>query len=155
MEHFFRNMYPSVQYLLAHLIFFCLGSLSLLVLLSLCHLVLRHEAACRNIPTLTAARPGWVTLNEVSGSSLPTSVTSLITGFSPFSSVLDWPHIQALHSLTKDSAENFDLFFPPAVVKIVLNLFLPLAQSQMTTDGQVSAKKLPASVKGWNLTRHW
>ena len=39
------------------------------------------EVSCYNISTLTAARPGWVTPKEVSGSSQPASVSGHITSF--------------------------------------------------------------------------
>lgn len=47
-------------------------------------LTLGCEVGCQTIPTLTVARRGWVTLNEVSDSSLPTSVFSCFTSFPPF-----------------------------------------------------------------------
>ena len=42
-------------------------------------LTLGCEVGCRNIPTLTAVWPGWMTSSEVSGGSLPLSVSDHIT----------------------------------------------------------------------------
>ena len=42
------------------------------------------EVGCRNIPALTAVRPGWTTSSEVRGGSLPLSVSGHITSFLPF-----------------------------------------------------------------------
>ena len=53
---------------------------------------------------LTAVRPGWVTSNEVNGSSLPTS-------FPPCVCMRNQPHFAAQHNVTKDNAKNLALFF--------------------------------------------
>ena len=47
--------------------------------------------------TLTAARPGWATSNEVSGSSPPTSVSGCITSFLYFICMQDRPYFTAQH----------------------------------------------------------
>ena len=79
--------------------------------------------------TLTAARPGWVTQNRVSDSSLPVWVSGCITNF-PIVHL----HVElttfcssACHE-TMERAENSDSFFF-SVVMIALNQFLPLALS--------------------------
>ena len=56
----------------------------------------------------SSARPGWMTLNEVSGSSLPTSISGRSTGFLLFMYVRDRPHFTALHIVTEDKPENTD-----------------------------------------------
>ena len=69
------------------------------------------EVSCYNISTLTAARPYWVTSYEVSGSLLPTSVSSHITSFPPLTCTQDWPYFTAQHDVAKDNTENSDLCF--------------------------------------------
>ena len=61
------------------------------------------------ISMLAAARPGWVTLNEVSGSSLPLSVSGHITSFLPSIFMPYQPHSTAQHNVAKDNTENSDL----------------------------------------------
>ena len=74
-----------------------------------------------------------LTLNEVSGSSLPTSVSGGITSFLPFICMWYRPHFTAQFNVVKDNAENSGLFSPLfVVVMIVLNQFIPLALSQLT-----------------------
>ena len=48
---------------------------------------------------MTAARPGWVTLNEVSGSSLPVSVSGHIANFLLFICLWDQTHFAAQHNV--------------------------------------------------------
>ena len=61
---------------------------------------------------MTAARPAWVMLNEVSGSSLPVSVSGHIANFLPFVCLWHQTHSAAQHNVTKGNAKNADdLFF--------------------------------------------
>ena len=65
---------------------------------------------------MTAARPWWVTSNEVSGSSLSVWLSGRITTrFPPFICMRGRPHFAAQHKVAKDDAENswpfFFLFF--------------------------------------------
>ena len=102
---------------------------------------------------MTAARPGW---REVSGSSLPTSLSGSITSFLPFICIRDRSRFAAQHIVAKDNAENLSLFsfsylslslfflffffyfffsfffFFFVVVMIVLNQYFPLAMIQLT-----------------------
>ena len=103
------------------------------------------------------ARPGWVTSNEVSGSSLPSSVSSRITSFLLFICMWDWPHFAAQPNVAKDSTKNSWLF---SMVMMILNQVLPLALSQLTVGRQLKkvnkpAGYLPIAAKGWYLTRLW
>ena len=80
-----------------------------------------------------------MTLNEVGGS-LPTSVSGHITSFPLFVSQL---------SIMLQKTDFF--FFSPMVVMIVLNKFLPLVVSWLTTGGQLknvqeAASSLPTAV---------
>ena len=66
----------------------------------------------KNMSALTAAtsaRPGWVALNEVSGSLLPTSVFGCITSFPPFTCMQDWPYFE-LSIMLQRQADNSDFF---------------------------------------------
>ena len=89
----------------------------------------------QNISTLTAARPGWVTLNKVSGSSLDTACVT----FLPFICMRDW-HFAAQHVVKDDACRK--IFF--VVMVIVLNQYLPLALSQLTTGHRLKKVKKPA-----------
>ena len=60
------------------------------------------EAGCQNVSTMTAARPGWVTSNKVSGSSLFMSVSDCITTFPPFICMQNQPYFAAQHNVTKN-----------------------------------------------------
>ena len=50
---------------------------------------------------------GWHQLNEVSGSSLPVSVSGRITSFLLFICMQGWPHFTVQHNVAKDKAENW------------------------------------------------
>ena len=66
------------------------------------------EVICWDVPAWTH-KPGWVTPNEVSGSSLPTSVSGRIT-FPPFICIRDRTHFTAQHNVAKDNAKKQHLF---------------------------------------------
>ena len=52
-----------------------------------------------------------MTLNEISGSSLPMSVSSCITSSMPFICLWDQPHFAAQSTVMKGYAENSELIF--------------------------------------------
>ena len=124
-------------------------------MLSLC-LMLWCEVNCQKAPTLTAVGPGKVTSDEISGSSLPMSVSSCITSFLPLVCSRDRPHFTAQHNVVKDSAENSWVFFV-VVVMIILNQFFPLALSQLTIGLLLKKvnRNLQVPAKVWDLIRHW
>ena len=105
----------------------------------------------------SSARPGWVTSNKVSGSLLPqfpaTVRVSCIC-------MQDQSHFAAQHNVAKDNAENSDLCvgcFFNVVVMTVLNQFLPLTLSQLTTGCLLKMVNKPARnlpVPSQDLTRH-
>ena len=104
-------------------------------------------------------------MDEVSGSSLPTSVSGRITTFPPFICMRDRSYFTALHNVAEENAENLDFLFVFVVVVVfvvvmlVLNQFLPLALSRLTA-GRVLKKvnkparnlRVPANLR--DLTRN-
>ena len=69
--------------------------------------------------TLTAAKSRWAILNEASGSSLPTSVSSHITGFPPFICMQD-----CIINVMKENAENSNFFESSVMSVSVLDTFM-------------------------------
>ena len=114
-------------------------------------LMLGCEVGCWNMSTLTAARPGWVTLNKASGSSLPMSVSgAVLISCHPFA--CGTGHILQLSTKLQKTTQKI-VTFPPIVVIIVLSRFLPLVLSQLTTGCLLKKVNKPAanlrvSVKG-------
>ena len=91
-------------------------------------------------------------MDEVSGSSLPTSVSGRITTFPPFICMRNRSYFTALHNVAEENAENLDFLFVFVVVVVfvvvmlVLNQFLPLAQEgKQTSQESASTSESPRS----------
>ena len=118
------------------------------------------EAGCQKLCTLTAARPGWVTSNEISGNSLPSSASSCITSSLPFICLRDWPHFAAQRTVMKDYAENSALISSSSrdassePVPSTSSERLMMSCLLKKVNKVKPARSLPVPAIGWDLTRH-
>ena len=104
----------------------------------------------------SSTRTGWVTLDEVSGSSLPVSVSNSITIFLPFLCRWEQQYFAAQHTVTKDNAKKLWLVFYLFLSHDDSSEPAPLALSQLTTQegkqtSQKSASKMLISMEGPKL----
>ena len=106
---------------------------------------------------LTAARPGWVTSNEVSGSSLLCQFPAALS-VSPFTRMQDQPHFVAEHNVVKDNAKNMDFLLLLILMMIVTSTSSEPVDNRLPTQVKKvnkPARNLQVPVKVQNLTRHW
>ena len=98
-----------------------------------------------------------MTLNEINGSSLPSSVFSHITSFPPFICMQDHPHFTAQYGVAKDKSKfsafcfhSHDDSFEP----------VPFTSSELVDNSGLlkkvnnPARNLQVPAKSHNLTRH-
>ena len=84
-------------------------------------LILGCEVGCQNVSALTATRAGWVTPNEVSGSSLLVSFSGHITDFPHLICIRGTDQILQLSTMSWKTRQKNSVFFLLIVVMIVLN----------------------------------
>ena len=107
------------------------------------------KVGCQSTSTLTDARPGWVMLDEVGGSSLPVSVSiPLLVSHCSFACGTD--HTSQLSVLQKTSAHSHEGGSEP----VPSTRSEPVYNRPLTQEGK-SARNLPMPAKGWDVTRHW
>ena len=106
------------------------------------------EVSGQNKWTLTDARPGWVTLSEVSGSSLPTLISSCISCFQLLICMQEWPLCKRLQK-----TDLFGCSHDSSSELVLPTSSEPVDNRPPTQEGK-PAWNLPVSVKDQDLTRH-
>ena len=111
--------------------------------------------SCQSISTLTVARLGWVTLYEVSGSSLPTSVSGCITSFPPLICMRDNHILQLSIMLQKTMQKTCELFFygrdgsseiVPSTSSEPVDIRLPTQEGKQTSQESASTRERLRSI---------
>ena len=102
------------------------------------------KVGCQNTSVLTDARPGWVMLDEVGGSSLPVSVSiPLLVSHCSFACGSGTDHISQLSVLQKTSACSHECGSEP----VPSTRSEPVYNRPLTQEGK-SARNLPMPAKG-------